>query len=116
MKPRKLKATKPSLRDLLSQNFLKAFERDFAAAIKALREKSPEKYAEIAARLIAATEPKPEGFKAARNREEIAVALLKSVGIEEDKITPDMVEAAVAANGVFVARLEAIRDVAQAMD
>jgi hypothetical protein len=67
---RKTKAAEPSLRDLLSQNFLKAFERDFAekdqrvAAIKALGEKSPEKYAEIAARLIAATEPQPEGFKA----------------------------------------------------
>ena len=49
MKTRKAKAAEPSLRDLLSQNFLKAFERDFAekdqgvAAIKALREKSGEK-------------------------------------------------------------------------
>jgi hypothetical protein len=68
MKPRKPKASEPSLRDKLSQNFLSAFESDFkqngVAAIESLRQKSPEKYAEIAARLIAATEPKPEGFKA----------------------------------------------------
>jgi hypothetical protein len=45
--------------------------------------------------------------------EEIAVALLKSVGLEEDQITADMIEQAMAANGEFMTRLEANRDAAQ---
>jgi hypothetical protein len=52
---RKLKPEEPSLRAKLSTAFLEAFERDFAAngvaVIEALRNKSPDKYAEIAARL-----------------------------------------------------------------
>jgi hypothetical protein len=63
---RKAKTAEPSLRDKLSAAFLEAFEADFAengiAAIQQLRAKSPEKYREISARLIAATEPQQNGF------------------------------------------------------
>jgi hypothetical protein len=66
------------------------------------------------ANLVATLKPvQPDGYSKARNKEEIAVALLKQVGVAEDQITPDVVEAAVAANEVFIARLEAIRDTAQ---
>jgi hypothetical protein len=52
---RKRKSAEPNLRDKLSQNFVRALEADFSEngveAIKALREKSPEKYCEISAPL-----------------------------------------------------------------
>jgi len=117
MKARKPKATEPSLRDKLSEHFLRAFEADFAAngvaAIEQLRQKSPEKYSDIAARLIAASEPPAEnGFASANSMEEIGRKLLKSVGAEEDQITADMVEAAIRANDDFVSKLEKIANVA----
>ena len=46
----------------------------------------------------------------------LAVALLKSVGMEEDQMTPAMIEQAMAVNDEFVARLEAIRDAAQGIN
>jgi len=114
------KAKKPqerTLRDKLSENFLRAFENDFAAngvaAIEQLRQKSPEKYSDIAARLIAASEPPAEnGFASANSMEEIGRRLLKSVGAEEDQITTDMVEAAIRVNDDFVSKLEKIANVA----
>jgi hypothetical protein len=77
MKARKAKATEPSLRERLSQSYLEAFEADFRAhgisVLEQLREKSPEKYAEIASRLIAASEPKPDGFENAKTMQEIVL-------------------------------------------
>jgi hypothetical protein len=65
MKTRKAKAAEPSLRDLLSQNFLKAFERDLAEKDKGLL--PPKHYTKRARRNMprccstdAATEPKPK--------------------------------------------------------
>jgi hypothetical protein len=93
---------------------MRAFEADFADngvdAIKALREKSPEKYSEIAARLIAAIESKPDGFNQCNTMEEIGRKLLQSVGGHDVTLTDDMIAQAVAANDAFIAKLEAIRD------
>jgi hypothetical protein len=114
MKPRKPKNTEPSLRDKLSAAYLEAFQADFAAngiaVIEALRNKSPEKYAEIAARLIAATEPPAEksGIAAANSTEEIGRRLLQQVGLPDP--TDEEVEQAIRANDVFIAQLEEIRD------
>jgi len=95
MKAKKQKPAEPSLRDKLSQNFLRAFETDFdthgVEVIKQLRQKSPEKYAEIAAKLIAAIEPRGEGFDSCRSKEELGRALLESVGANEYEITEDMI-------------------------
>jgi hypothetical protein len=111
------KANKPSLRDKLSANFLAAFESDFAAngvaAIEQLRLKSPEKYSEIAARLIAATEPKTENYADCKSLPDVARKLLKSVGCDEAVVSDEMIEEALAANDAFIARLQAIRDAAQ---
>jgi hypothetical protein len=108
----------PSPRDKLSQNFLKAFESDFeangVAAIEKLRQESPAKYAEIASRLIAATEPKTEGFQDCQNMHEIGFRLLKKVGVNEFDITEAMIESALEANSKFMAALQAICD--QALD
>jgi hypothetical protein len=114
MKPKKPKGNEPSLRDKLSQNFLKAFESDFEAngveAIEKLRMENPAKYAEIASRLIAATEPKAEGFKACENMHEIGFKLLQQAGISEFDITEAMIQDAIAANDAFIARLQEIAD------
>jgi len=112
MKPRKLKASEPSLRDKLSAAYLAALEADFEAngvnAIQVLREKSPEKYCEIAARLIAATEPRSDddGFNSCQSMEELGRKLLQSVGFSD----PDdaSIEDAIKANDTFVERLKAI--------
>lgn len=105
------------MRDKLSENFMLAFEADFAEngvdAIKSLREKSPEKYSEIAARLIAAIESRPDGFDNCTTMEQIGRKLLQSVGAVDVELTDDMIAEAVACNDAFIAKLEAIRDRAQ---
>src|SRR5262249_25887855 len=111
---RKPKAAEPSLRDKLSEAFLKAFEGDFEVngveVIKQLRLKSPEKYAEIASRLIAATEPpKADDFASAKNPHELGFRLLKSVGAGDFDIDEHMIEAALAAQDIFIAALQDIR-------
>jgi hypothetical protein len=62
MKARKPKSAEPSLRDKLSANFMRAFESDFethgAEVIEQLRQKHPDRYAQIATQLIAAVETK----------------------------------------------------------
>ena len=79
--------------------------------IEQLRNKSPEKYAEIAARLIAASEPRPDGFENAQSMEEIGLQLLRAIGFD----APDdaSIQAAVEANDTFIEQLKAIRDRAQ---
>jgi len=109
----KLKGNEPSLRDKLSEAFLKAFEGDFEVngveVIKQLRLKSPEKYAEIASRLIAATEPKADDFASAKNPHELGFRLLKSVGAGDFDINEGMIAEALAAQDVFIAALQDIR-------
>ena len=79
--------------------------------IKQLREKSPEKYSEIAAKLLAAIQqqPDPDSFDSAKSMRELGLRLLKSIGLDD----PTEVEAAVAANNDFIAQLDAIRDQTQ---
>jgi hypothetical protein len=119
MKSRKPKTSEPSLRDKLSAAYLEAFQKDFevngVAAIEALRKESPAKYSEIAARLIAATEPPPkaDGFEADTSMQAIGRRLLKSVGTDESAVTDDMIARAIEANDQFIARLEQIARDAQ---
>jgi hypothetical protein len=117
MKPRPPKSAEPTLRQKLSASYLAAFEADFAsngvAVIEALRNKSPDKYADIAARLISASEPRQDGFEQATTMQDLGRKLLKSVGCDDSTITDSMIDEAIIANDVFVARLEEIRDRAQ---
>ena len=114
MKPRKPKTSEPSLRDKLSAAFLEAFQSDFeangVAAIEQLRLKSPEKYSEIATRLIAASEPPPVGvdFTTANSMQDIGLRLLQSIGHVSP--TQEDIQAAIEANNAFIAKLEQIRD------
>jgi len=95
MKPKKPKASEPSVRDKLSAAFLKAFQSDFESfgieAIEKLREENPAKYAEIASRLIAVVEPPLEGFEGCRTPRDLGIALLKSVGANEFEMSEDMI-------------------------
>jgi hypothetical protein len=116
MKPKKT-GNQPSTKERLSAAFVNDFLADYEAegisAIRALRSKSPEKYCEIATRLIAASEPKAEGFKACENMHEIGFKLLQNAGVSEYDITEAMIQDAIAANDAFIARLQEICDQAQ---
>src|SRR5262245_34147286 len=119
MKPRKPKANEPSLRDKLSAQFMKDFEEDFAdngkAVIEQLRQRSPEKYADIAARLIAQTEPpNPNDLSQARSLFEVGRMLLQGVGLHDP--SDQQIEAAMAANNRLMTELEQIAAVGLAID
>jgi hypothetical protein len=112
MKSRMTKNAEPSLRGKLSEHFLSALQADFeingAEVIAQLRLKSPEKYAEIAARLIASTEPSANKRAEPTTVREIGVEMLMQVGCNEYDITDDMIEQALAANDRLVAELQTI--------
>lgn len=111
---RKAKTNEPNLLGRLSANFLAALEADFAengvAVISQLRQKSPEKYAEIASRLIAAAEPPTslEDYSRCQSVEDVGRQLLMQMGADESLITPAMVARAVRANERLVGELSAI--------
>jgi hypothetical protein len=106
----KTKTVEPSLRDKLSASFMKAFQNDFelygVEVIEQLRERHPDKYAQIATQLIATVEPKAaDGFEQCDSMEDIGRRLWKSVGVEEDAATDDMVARAIAANDRLIDEL-----------
>jgi hypothetical protein len=107
------KASQASARAELSADFLRSFQADFKAhgeeVIERMRLESPTKYAEIASRLIAASDPPSEGtFASANSMHDIGLRLLRSIGLNEP--SDEQVTLAIAANDVFVATLEKIRD------
>ena len=109
-------SSEPSLRDKLSASFIAAFESDFAAngaaVIEKLREKYPQHYVEIGARLIAATqEPDgPTNFSNVQSMEDIGRKLLEQIGVNEFAMTDDMIQRAVEANDRLVDELARIAD------
>jgi hypothetical protein len=113
MKPRKQKSGEPSLRERLSQKFLEALEADFqlhgTTILERMRESHPERYAELAAKLIMTAEPKqePQGLAAASSMHDVGQRLLQSIGCVEP--TEEQIQAAIVANDEFIAQLEAIR-------
>jgi hypothetical protein len=114
MKPRKPSQQKqgtPRLR--LSAAFLESLEKDFQEhrdeVIAALRKESPKAYAELLGRLVQTADPPTENsFAKCDSLREIGHRLLVSVGVSEP--TDEMIDLACAANDVFVASLEKIRD------
>jgi hypothetical protein len=113
MKPRKPKPSEPSLRDKLSASFMKAFQADFemygVEVIEQLREKHPDRYAQIATQLISSVEPKSDTWDECKDMQAVGRKLLRSVGVvDEDAITDDMVTRALAANDVFIDKLAEI--------
>jgi hypothetical protein len=104
------------LREKLSQKFLEALEADFQlhglTVLEKMRESSPERYAELAAKMIMSAEPpeQKDGFASDNSMEAVGARLLQSVGLIEP--TNEQIEAAIAANDEFIAKLEQIRDAA----
>ena len=104
----------PTLIDKLGDAFVKAFEADFqlhgVEVIEQLRQKAPEKYAEIATKLIAAAEtpPSPGDYSRCKNVEDIGRMLLMQVDVLEEHITEEMIARAVSANEDFIMRLKQI--------
>jgi hypothetical protein len=112
MKPRKPKPSEPSLRDKLSASFMKAFQADFemygVEVIEQLREKHPDRYAQIATQLIATVEPKSDTWDDCKTPEDMGRKFLRSVGVDEFQIIDDMITRALAANDVFIDKLAEI--------
>src|SRR5262245_1902575 len=108
-----------SLIDQLSaplRDFVADFKLHGKDAMEKVRQESPSKYLELATKLaglVAALRPEPSGFSTAQSHADLGVQLLKAIGVQEDLITPDMIEQAVRANDTFHEQLEAIRDRAQ---
>jgi hypothetical protein len=98
------------------RDFVKDFRANSANVLQQVREGSPEKTLELStklASLVATLRPEPSEMSKARSADEIAIALLKSVGLAESQITEDMIQSAIEANETLIARLEQIRDAAQ---
>ena len=118
MKPRKPKPTAPNLREKLSANLLRALEEDFAAngvaALEKMRLASPERYCELAAKLIAQSEPPdPNDVNNAKSSEDLMRYALAKMGIANP--SEQQLEMAVAANTRFMSELEMIAAVDIAM-
>ena len=118
MKPRKLKAAQPSLLEQLSEplrDFVTDFKLHGKSALEQVRERNPEKYLELSTKLlplVAALNPKADGFSDCRSMDEIGAKLLKSVGFSEPD--EDSIQAAIKANDDFIARLQHIHQCALA--
>jgi hypothetical protein len=116
---RKPPKPEPTLLDQLSaplRDFVSDFKTHGAKTLELVRERSPEKYIELSAKLItliAALKTEPDGFEQCNSMEDIGRKLLKSVGCDESAMSDGVVEQAIAANDAFIARLEEIRDRAQ---
>jgi hypothetical protein len=117
MKPRKAKNTnehEPSVRDRLASDFLKAFEADFRAhgigVIELLRERAPERYAEVAVKLIAAAEQpgSTSPYAKAKSTRDFARILLMEQGLAEWQVSDHLVDQAVAALERHAAEVELI--------
>jgi hypothetical protein len=107
MKPKKPKASEPSLRSKLFRALESDFESHGVETIKKLRETHPDKYVDIAARLVAVIEQSSSGYDDCQSREDIARKLLQSVGLAD----PDdaAIQRAVEAHERLIAGLQAIR-------
>ncbi len=118
MKPPKPKAAVP-------QKLTTGFVADLQAAwgehgkeiLDKLRTEAPTKFAEILGRLAVAERLSPEktiDFNEAKSMRDIGLKLLQSVGFRDPD--EDSIQAALQANDIFIAKLEAIRDCAQATE
>jgi hypothetical protein len=85
--------------------------------MKKVREDNPTKYLELTTKLlplIVALNPGVEhAFSDCQSMADIGTRLLRSIGVDEEAITGDMIDRALRANDEFVATLESIRDRAQ---
>jgi hypothetical protein len=98
----------------LSNDFVQALATDWkehgAAAIEAVRQKSPDKYCELIAKVVPkemliSADRQATDFSDCQDMHEIGRRLLLQTGIHEAAITDTMIEQTVEANSNFLDRL-----------
>jgi hypothetical protein len=108
------KSSEPNLRHKLTSGFVEALAEDWAEhgpeVIQQIRLDNPVKYGELIARLIPmdANLAGAKDYSDCENAQDIGRKLLSQLGVSEDMATPEMIEQAVEANNLFVAKLEEI--------
>jgi hypothetical protein len=112
------KSSRSSSRDRLAEQFLEALQSDFAQhgaeVIANMRKSHPERYAELAGKLILTAEPpaKTGDMSEAKTPDELGRLLIQSVAdIDPDTITAGQIKSALAANDRFIADIEKIAGV-----
>ena len=109
--------TNPDLRQDLSADFVRALAADWKEngpnVIARVREDTPDKYCELVAKtvpkeMLISAERGLDDFKDCQSQADIAINLLKQVGLPDGAATPSMIEQAVEAQLLFVETLERI--------
>jgi hypothetical protein len=120
MKPRNSKGNnEPSLLRELNEplrDFVADFKLHGKNALEQVRERNPEKYLELSTKLlplVAALNPGVDDFSDCKDMQDVAVRLLRSVGLSDFEMTPDMLEEAKKLNDRFIDELQAIRAAAE---
>src|ERR1700746_3083521 len=119
MKTKKPKLNEPSLLQKLNEplrDFVADFKLHGKSALEQVRERSPEKYLELSTKLlpfVAALNPGADDFSDCKDMQDVAVRLLRSVGLSDFEMTPDMLEDAKKLNDQFIDELQAIRAAAE---
>jgi hypothetical protein len=120
MKPRKSGiSNEPSLLQELNEplrDFVADFKLHGKSALEQVRERSPEKYLELSTKLlplVAALNPGVDDFSDCKDMQDVAVRLLRSIGLSDFEMTPDMLEDAKKLNDRFIDDLQAIRAAAE---
>lgn len=106
---RKPSNTEPSLRDVLSADFVTRLQAKWQEhgddILEHMRQKDPVKFAEMVAKLVPPETLPADPFAGGLSMDEIGKRLLLQVGANEFAITPDMIEAALKANDALIAEL-----------
>jgi hypothetical protein len=109
--------TNPDFRHELSTDFVQALAADWkengTTVIARVRQEAPEKYCELVAKIVPKemlinSDRASDDFSDCQSQADIAIKLLKDIGVPDGAATPSMIEAAVEAQLLFVGRLEAI--------
>src|SRR5689334_10387395 len=114
---KKTKTAEPSLLDQLNgplKDIVADFKEHGASALEAVRQRNPEKYLELATKLlplIVSLNPPGSDFSGCRSMEDIGTKLLLSVGISDP--SDAQIADAIKANDEFIARLQGISALAQ---
>ena len=107
----------PDFRHELSVDFVQALAADWkengTAVIARVRQEAPEKYCELVAKtvpkeMLISADRGSDNFRDCENQADIAINLLKQVGLPDGAATPSMIEQAVEAQLLFVETLERI--------
>jgi hypothetical protein len=108
--------TNPDLRHDLSADFVQDLASDWKengkTTIAKVRDQTPDRYCELVAKIVPKemliSADRPSEWGDCKSQADVAVKLLKDVGVPDGAATPTMVEAAVEAQLLFLETLERI--------